>query len=130
MAGELYKYPDIRIIATSNVECRTGRFDHVITRTPLLESRARFDDNSFLMLLKVLKRAGISKVACAGFDGYSNKEINYVIPEMEYDFIKGAAEFLNRYTREVLKQEYKDMELEFITYSHYCDMEDINSAAY
>lgn len=87
-------------------------------------------DNSFLMLLKVLKHACVTKIACAGFDGYSNKEDNYVMPAMEYDFVKGAAEFLNRHIRDVLETEHGEMEKVFVTYSHYCDVEDIYSAAY
>ena len=49
---------------------------------------------------------------------------------MEYDFVKGSAEFLNRHIREVLADEHKEMEVTFVTYSHYCDVEDIYSAAY
>ena len=99
-------------------------------RAPLLELKEQFVDNSFLMLLKVLKRACITRVSAAGFDGYSNKEDNYAVPAMEYDFVKGSAEFLNRHIREVLADEHKEMEVTFVTYSHYCDVEDIYSAAY
>ncbi len=130
MAGELYKYPNLKIIATSNVECRNGIFDYIVMRSPLLELKEQFMDNSFLMLLKVLKRACITKIGIAGFDGYSNKEDNYAVPAMEYDFVKGAAEFLNRHISEVLENEHNDMEITFVTYSHYCDVEDIYSAAY
>lgn len=130
MAGKLDRCPGIKIIATSNVECRNGTFEHVVMRVPLLELKEQFMDNSFLMLLKVLKRACVTKIACAGFDGYSNKEDNYVMPAMEYDFVKGAAEFLNRHIRDVLETEHGEMEKVFVTYSHYCDVEDIYSAAY
>lgn len=129
MAGRLYQYPNLKIIATSNVECRSGKFDYVVMREPLLEAKEQFVDNSFLMLLKVLKRARVAKLACAGFDGYSNKEENYVVPAMEYDFVKGAAEFLNRHIRDALENEFKNMELMFVTYSHYCDVEDIYRGA-
>lgn len=130
IAGVLHKYPKLKTIATSNVECRNGKFDYTVMRAPLLELKERFVDNSFLMFLKVLKRAYVTKIGCAGFDGYSNKEDNYAVPAMEYDFIKGAAEFLNFHIREMLEKEYKDMEITFVTYSHYCDVEDIDSAAY
>lgn len=130
MAGDLYKYPDLKTIAASGVECRNGKFDYVVMRAPLLELKEQFVDNSFLMLLKVLKRACITRVSAAGFDGYSNKEDNYAVPAMEYDFVKGSAEFLNRHIREVLADEHKEMEVTFVTYSHYCDVEDIYSAAY
>ena len=130
MAGKLDRCPEIKMIATSNVECRNGTFEHVVMRVPLLELKEQLMDNSFLMLLKVLKRACVTKIACAGFDGYSNKEDNYVTPAMEYDFVKGAAEFLNRHIRDVLETEHGEMEKVFVTYSHYCDVEDIYSAAY
>ena len=130
MAGELYQYPQLKIIATSNVECRNGKFDYVLTREPLLEAKEQFVDNSFLMLLKVLKRAGVMGFACAGFDGYSNKEDNYAVPAMEYDFIKGASEYLNQHIRGVLEREYGDCRITFVTYSHYCETEDIYGAAY
>ena len=129
MAGKRYQYPNLKIIATSNVECRSGAFEFVVMREPLLETKEQFVDNSFLMLLRVLKRANVARLACAGFDGYSNKEENYIMPEMEYDFVKGVAEFLNRHIRNALENEFKNMEITFITFSHYCDVEDINYGA-
>ena len=117
-------------IATSNVECREGAFDFQIDREPLLEQKEEIKDNSFLMLLKVLKRLGIREIACAGLDGYSDKEDNYAMPGMEYDFVKQAASHLNHHIRSVFAEECSDMKIEFITYSHYTEKDDIDSATF
>lgn len=130
MADRAAKYSELKFIATSNIECREGKFDYVVMRGPLLEKKEQFVDNSFLMLLKVLNKAHVTNIACAGLDGYSQKEDNYINSAMEYDFVKGAAEFLNYHIRSVLREQYGDSNITFVTYSHYCDTEDINRAAY
>lgn len=121
---------NIKTIATSNIECRNGKFDYQIYRAPLLEQKEEIKDNSFLMLLKLLQKTGISNIACAGLDGYSDKEDNYVVPGMEYDFVKQAATHLNRHIRRVITEEYRNMNIEFITYSHYNETQDIDSAMF
>lgn len=121
---------DIRVISTTNVECKNGNFAYVFGREPLLELKQEIKDNSFLMLLKILKQAKVVDIACAGLDGYSDKEDNYVLPGMEYDFVKQSAAHLNRHIRDVLNSEYENMTIEFITYSHYAAVEDVNSAAF
>ena len=82
------------------------------------------------MLLKLLMQIGIKKITCAGFDGYSAKDDNYFNPNMEYSFVKKEAYRLNTYIRDVLKNEYKDMEIQFLTYSHYTEEEDCYSGAF
>lgn len=120
----------IKTIATSNIECRNGEFDCQIYRAPLLEQKEEIKDNSFLMLLKVLKKIDVYNIACAGLDGYSDKEDNYAVPGMEYDFVKQAAAHLNCHIRRVITEEYGDMNIDFITYSHYTEIEDIDSARF
>lgn len=120
----------IKIIATSNVESRADGFEFVVERAPLLDQKSSITDNSFLMLLKLLRRIGIKKVTCAGFDGYSSKDDNYFKPQMEYAFIKEEAYRLNAYIKEVLNSEYKDMDIQFLTYSHYAEEEDCYSGAF
>lgn len=120
----------IKTIATSNIECHNGQFDFQIYRAPLLEQKEEIKDNSFLMLLKVLKRIGVKEIACAGLDGYSDKEDNYAVPGMEYEFVKQAAAHLNRHIRRVLTEEYSDINIDFITYSHYTEIDDIDSAGF
>ena len=118
-----------KFIATTNVECRNGKFDFVINRAPLLEMSENIKDNSFLMLLKLLKEINIKSVFCAGFDGYSDKDDNYYKPTMEYDFVKRESERLNKHMHETITELRNYMDIKFITYSAYDVVEDINSAA-
>ena len=120
---------NIKILATTNVECRNGKFDFVVGRATLLETNESIIDNSFLMLMKFMKSIDIASVSCAGFDGYSDKEDNYCNPAMEYFFIKQEAANLNRHMKEAIEDLRKDMEIKFITYSAYDVVEDIGFAS-
>ncbi len=120
----------IKIIATSNVESRQNMFDYVVDRTPLLDKKSNITDNSFLMLLKLLKQIGINHITCAGFDGYSSKDDNYFNPKMEYSFVKEEAYRLNASIRDAINNDYKDMNIQFLTYSHYTEEEDCYSGAF
>lgn len=119
-----------KVIATSNVECRGGKFDFIINRAPLIEQDAKIVDNSFLMLLRLLKEIGIKRVVCAGFDGYSEKEDNYFNPTMEYGFVKKEAHQLNKHMRNSILELRKEMQIEFLTYSTYDEEEDVHDAAF
>lgn len=132
MADDLLevKNANTRVIGTSNIEARNGEFAYSFTRESLLEKNEEIIDNSFLMLLKILENSGVKNVACAGLDGYSDKEDNYFNPKMEYSFIKSEARHLNRHIREVLAELEPVMNIQFITYSHYMDKEDSHDAAF
>lgn len=117
------KNKGVRVIATSNIESRNEKFEYVLNRTPLLDEKGSITDNSFLMLLKLLKLVGIKSVTCAGFDGYSAKDDNYLNPKMEYSFVKEEAYKLNTYVKDVLNSEYKELNIQFLTYSHYTEEE-------
>lgn len=119
----------IEVIATSNVVPRHHAFSFTFSRGPLLEEGQGIADNPMLMLLKLLKRCGIREAHLAGFDGYSDREENYVNPGMEYPFIRGHASQMNRHIRDVLENEYPDMELTFLTFSRYSLTQDIYSGA-
>lgn len=119
----------IKILATTNVECRNGRFDFVVGRAPLLETHENIIDNSFLMLMKFMKSIDVKVVSCAGFDGYSDKEDNYCNPAMEYQFIKQEAPNLNRHMKEAIAELREDMVITFITYSAYDAVEDMGFAS-
>lgn len=121
---------EIRIIATSNITPRGEDFPYVISREPLLEKDEEIVDNSFLMLLRVLKQCGLKGLYLAGFDGYSDHEDNYVNPRMEYEFVKNKASHLNNHIRSVLENDYSDMALHFVTYSRYTVIQDNYDAAF
>lgn len=120
---------NIKFLATSNVECRNGKFDFIVHRAPILETTESIIDNSFLMLIKFLKSIDINEVYCAGFDGYSDKEDNYCNPAMEYFFVKQEAANLNVHMKEAIADFRETMKIQFITYSAYDEVEDINGAS-
>ena len=125
MTDKLLEAKDkIKILATSNVTSKAEDFDYVVNREPLLERNENIIDNSFLMLLKVLKKAGIKEVSCAGLDGYSDREDNYFNPKMEYSFVKNEALKMNHHIRSVLQEMKDELTIKFITYSHYQNNED------
>jgi 4-hydroxy 2-oxovalerate aldolase len=119
-----------KILSTSNVECRNGHFDFTVNREPLLERNEKIMDNSFLMLIKLLDIIGTHKITCAGFDGYSEKEDNYFDPTMEYYFVKNEAKHLNSHMKDAIYEFRRTMDIQFLTYSAYDVMEDVNSATF
>lgn len=111
---------DIKVIATSNVTKTSGKFDYMLRYSSLLDEDAEIIDNSFIMLLKVMERIGVSRVYLGGFDGYigaGNK--NYISPDMEYRFTEKQAKELNAYVRGVLEGMKQRFSLEFLTDSLY-----------
>ncbi len=110
------------IIATSNVT-PTGLgadgFAYTVNYSSLTDPDAEIPDNSLVMLLKLLLKAGVTDVALAGCDGYSPFTPNYLDQAMEYDFIRDKAYYLNSYTIYFL-QSMKDMlHVTYITPSEY-----------
>ena len=70
-------------------------------------------------LLKVLIHVGCKEVTLAGFDGYSSEESNYYNQNMEYDFVKQKAEYLNSYTSTFLQSIAEILTVNFLTSSKY-----------
>lgn len=109
-----------KVIATSNVTSSTYEFDYTLKYSSLLDYNAQIMDNSFLMLLKVLKKIGIKEAYAAGFDGYATDEgPNYFDPDMEYNFTSAEADELNHYVIFELGKLSADFDLHFITSSYY-----------
>lgn len=111
---------DFKVIATSNVTKTSGKFDYTLKYSSLLDEDAEIIDNSFIMLLKVMKRLGVKRVSLAGFDGYiGDTKQNYINPNMEYNFNEVQANALNQYVADVLSEMRKELKMEFITDSLY-----------
>ena len=109
------------IIATSNVTCTNGEFDYILNVSPLLDLNEEIIDNSLIMLLKALIRIGIGQVVLAGFDGYSRDKVNYINENMEYEFSKRMADYLNQYTIRFLKENKENIQVTFLTQSRYAE---------
>lgn len=120
MATKLSRPHTYRIIATSNVTKTSGKFDHTLKYSTLLDENAQIIDNSVLMLLKVMHIVGAGRLYLAGFDGYNGKAANnYINPNMEYDILNEQADELNRYVAGKIAEMKQSMEIEFVTRSYY-----------
>jgi len=110
----------IDLIATSNLTKTSGEFKYTLKYSSLLDESAEIIDNSFIMVLKVMKRLKVESVSLAGFDGYhGDKKENYINPNMEYNFNKEQAIAINKYVKEVICDMKNDLNLTFITNSLY-----------
>lgn len=113
------KNKGVKVIATSNVTKAKGKFAFTLNNSVLLDQNAEVVDYSFIMLLKAFDRIGINHLTCAGLDGYSETEENYVMKDMEYWFARRNAKSLNQYVKNYLQSIHDSVEIDFITPSHY-----------
>lgn len=109
----------IKLIATSNMNRNHSQFDYTLDYESLIDRDAVLMDNSFIMMLKVLIKAGVKQVALAGFDGYSSDADNYYASKMEYDFAKRLGEEINSYVDKILPELSKHIDIEFVTSTLY-----------
>ena len=109
----------IKLLATSNLTRTNGDFDFTFDYESLVDRDAVFMDNSFIMMLKILSKARVEKVAMAGFDGYSADRDNYYASKMEYDFTKKLGSEINAYVDRILPVLGQSMSLRFITTTVY-----------
>ncbi len=109
-----------RLIATSNITRTLGEFDYTLNYSDLLDEDALMPDNPLIMLLKVLKKAGVSSVGLAGFDGYRVSSVpNYVNPNMEYSYSSEEADNINKDTVKGIRKLGLDNRPVFVTESIY-----------
>lgn len=106
-----------RLICTSNVKAQ-GDFCRVNYSSYLNDDEA-ISDNSGLMLINLLVKAGVNSFALAGFDGYSSDGQNYFS-----DRLAGSVEYQRRELTNTAATNYftrmrKSVSIEFITPSKY-----------
>ena len=108
------------VISTSNVTKTSGNFEYTLNYGSLLDREADIIDNSFIMLLKVMKKIGVKEVYLGGFDGYHGaNHKDYFNPDMEYKFTSEEAKKLNTYVSNVLQAMKDSMDIVFLTDSLY-----------
>ena len=77
-------------------------------------------DNPLIMLLKLLKDAGVAGIALAGFDGYRETSVsNYVNPNMEYSYSSQEADNINNDTVKGIRKLKLDTPPVYVTESIY-----------
>ena len=111
----------VKVIATSNVTNAEDAFDYTVNNEKLLDKEAVVIDYSFVMLLRLLKALQPKQVVCAGADGYATTGANYADEEMEYWFTSRKADVLNQYVRDALQQMASELDVSFLTPSHYVE---------
>lgn len=110
----------IKIIATSNVTKASGSFDFNMDYETLIDRDAVFIDNSFIMLMKLLRKCSVKNVLLCGLDGYdANREVNYYTSKMEYEHSKRLGEEINRDVNKNLIEFRKYMNINFVTTTLY-----------
>ena len=109
----------VKVIATSNVTNVKDRFDYTLNYSSLIDTNAEIIDNSFVMLLNVLVKTGVSHAACAGFDGYTYHGDNYFNADMDYRIAREKSQGINQYVTETLDRLAGTLNVEFITDSRY-----------
>ncbi len=121
LAGKVREHEKngIRFIATSNVKRADGVFDLTLNYSGLIDPEAEFPDNSMIMLLKALMKAGVRETVLAGFDGYTQDDVNYFDQNREYSFVKDKADTLNEYARAFFRTCRENVSVRFLTPSRY-----------
>ena len=84
-----------------------------------MDANAKIVDNSLVMFLKTLISLECRRVVLAGFDGYSGETSNYYNIDMEYDFAKTMANYLNEYTDAFLADIQNKISVTFLTDTRY-----------
>ncbi len=103
-----------RCIVTSNMKEATQK-DIVVNFASYASRNPDIIDNSVLMLLRVLRQAGVSEVWIAGMDGYSaDSRMAYYDSTLYYDFSR-EAEKRNRQISEELSEICRQMQIHFLT---------------
>ena len=109
------------VICTSNINGDTGE-GHVVNYATLLNSGDIVSDSSGMMLLKLLKRLKVSKVKIAGMDGFKKNYLeNYCEKRFVHEEDNATLRQKNKEMREQFKLIKKEISVEFITPSKYCE---------
>jgi 4-hydroxy 2-oxovalerate aldolase len=117
IALRLKRYPsDVEIILTSNINPTSLKPSCILNYSDLLIKEKMIEDNSTLMLFGALKKAGVTEVAVAGFDGYRQGENNYFSDQ--WSFVARAHEH-NEVIRETVRKMGESIRIDFITSTLY-----------
>lgn len=111
---------DTRIVMTSNInqEKETGIWS--INYSSYLNEQYCVIDNSGLMCMNMLKKAGAEKIVLAGFDGFQSVEQNNFFSASLYQSVDDEQYMkINAAMTEKIKQLGRQMQIEFLTESAY-----------
>ena len=114
------KFVDIPKIVTSNIDYSDANTRKINYNDYIKQGWFHFD-NATIMLLRLLVKLGISKVAIAGFDGYVFNKGNYSLTKLELKRDEETINLINSDAREMLAdiKAHSDINISFITDSLY-----------
>lgn len=114
-----------KLIVTSNVTGAEENADYTVNYDSLLGEDPVIMDNSMLMLLRALSKAGLRNVYLAGFDGFSGKkEEDYILEDMRYNVDSELIPLRNLAISKELRALKKMLGITFITKTLYMDGEE------
>ncbi len=116
-----------RFILPSNIKkTAEGDKEYIVNYESILDLGYKLFDNSTMMLLNLLKKLEVEKITIAGFDGfYKDKDNNFV--NMSFDNERhmnnydGINEEISKMVREYRKRVKKQIDVQFLTPSMYCE---------
>lgn len=105
-------------IITSNMR-EAKKKDYFVNYSNLLSKEKEIDDNSGLMILRLLIDLGVKNVEVAGMDGYNTSNIDVYVDESTFFDFSNEAEKRNQLINKELKTLAKSINIKFITPSCY-----------
>lgn len=126
---ELSKLPmnneKTKLIVTSNVTGAEESAGYTVNYDSLLGDDPVIMDNSMLMLLRALSKAGLDHVYLAGFDGFSGKkEEDYILEDMRYNVDSELIPLRNLAISKELRALRERIGITFVTKTLYLDGEE------
>ncbi len=110
-------------IITSNIKVDNTEGELLINFNDLMELGWKYFDNSTMMILRLLERINIKKIAVAGFDGFDETgEISYSDNVLQSGLTADECKNLNKDIQEMFtdfKTKNKDISVQLITSSRY-----------
>ncbi|MGN0614537.1 MAG: aldolase catalytic domain-containing protein [Porcipelethomonas sp.] len=109
-----------KMIITSNI--RSDNTANCVNYSSYLNDDVLITDNSGLMLINILKKCGVVKIALAGYDGFNFSESeNFYDSKMINKVDRAKCEEINRSTMRYFNKIKKSIDITFITTTLYED---------
>lgn len=121
---EMKNNADVNLITTSNI--KNGNINSIVVNySDLLNDVATVEDNSGMMLIKLLIDVNVKKIKLAGFDGYSYGVYNnYAKKDLALINSDDIMDARNIGMRKILNQYAEIIDVEFITTPRYVKLGD------
>lgn len=108
------------IIATSNITAVNKAFDYIVNYADVIDRDRLIEDNSLIMLLKVLCECSPDSIMLAGFDGFAQQvNANYYNEAMDFSADYERMSAVNAAIAKRLPELRKKVNISFLTPSQY-----------